>query len=163
MINVLVQLTKLHEHRLKSYDDKAMLYLGGGILIKRDDISLLPSFWWISMNFIFKCTFKFGTAWRQKQWSYLGGGILIKRDEISLLPSFWWFFKWFANICTTILNLQWFIGDYMFCWICRVRKQVVNIPSFIVRLDSQKHIDFSLKSPYGGGRPGKLFRLSKHF
>jgi len=37
---------------------------------------------------------------------------------------------------------------------CRVRKQVVNIPSFIVRLDSQKHIDFSLKSPYGGGRPG---------
>jgi len=34
----------------------------------------------------------------------------------------------------------------------RVRKQVVNIPSFIVRLDSQKHIDFSLKSPFGGGR-----------
>ncbi|XP_040197468.1 40S ribosomal protein S9-like [Rana temporaria] len=32
----------------------------------------------------------------------------------------------------------------------RVRKQVVNIPSFIVRLDSQKHIDFSLHSPYGG-------------
>ena len=30
--------------------------------------------------------------------------------------------------------------------------QVVNIPSFIVRLDSQKHIDFSLKSPFGGGR-----------
>merc|ERR1712106_83256 len=28
----------------------------------------------------------------------------------------------------------------------RVRKQVVNVPSFIVRLDSQKHIDFSLKS-----------------
>merc|ERR1711915_112083 len=36
----------------------------------------------------------------------------------------------------------------------RVRKQVVNIPSFIVRLDSQKHIDFSTNSPYGGGRPG---------
>ena len=36
----------------------------------------------------------------------------------------------------------------------RVRKQVVNIPSYIVRLDSQKHIDFSLRSPYGGGRPG---------
>jgi len=31
----------------------------------------------------------------------------------------------------------------------RVRKQVVNIPSFIVRLDSQKHIDFSLRSPLG--------------
>ena len=34
----------------------------------------------------------------------------------------------------------------------RVRKQVVNIPSFVVRLESQKHIDFSLKSPFGGGR-----------
>jgi small subunit ribosomal protein S9e len=36
----------------------------------------------------------------------------------------------------------------------RVRKQVVNIPSFLVRLDSQKHIEFSLQSPFGGGRPG---------
>merc|ERR1711978_61618 len=35
----------------------------------------------------------------------------------------------------------------------RVRKQVVNVPSFIVRLDSQKHIDFSLKSPFGGADP----------
>jgi small subunit ribosomal protein S9e len=41
---------------------------------------------------------------------------------------------------------------------CRVRKQVVNIPSFTVRLDSQKHIDFSLKSPFGGGRPGRVKR-----
>merc|ERR1712129_53047 len=40
----------------------------------------------------------------------------------------------------------------------RVRKQVVNIPSLIVRLDSQKHIDFSLKSPFGGGRPGRVKR-----
>ncbi|KAL7874640.1 hypothetical protein SRHO_G00056100 [Serrasalmus rhombeus] len=40
----------------------------------------------------------------------------------------------------------------------RVRKQVVNIPSFVVRLDSQKHIDFSLRSPYGGGRPGRVKR-----
>lgn len=39
-----------------------------------------------------------------------------------------------------------------------VRKQVVNIPSFVVRLDSQKHIDFSLRSPYGGGRPGRVKR-----
>jgi small subunit ribosomal protein S9e len=42
--------------------------------------------------------------------------------------------------------------------IFRVRKQVVNIPSFIVRLDSQKHIDFSLKSTFGGGRPGRVKR-----
>merc|ERR1711934_1197031 len=40
----------------------------------------------------------------------------------------------------------------------RVRKQVVNVPSFIVRLDSQKHIDFSLRSPFGGGRPGRVKR-----
>merc|ERR1711862_444323 len=40
----------------------------------------------------------------------------------------------------------------------RVSKQVVNIPSFVVRLDSQKHIDFSLKSPFGGGRPGRVKR-----
>lgn len=40
----------------------------------------------------------------------------------------------------------------------RVRKQVVNIPSFVVRLDSEKHINFSLSSPYGGGRPGRVKR-----
>merc|ERR1712234_90369 len=38
----------------------------------------------------------------------------------------------------------------------RVRKQVVNIPSFMVRLESQKHIDFSLKSPFGGGPAGRV-------
>lgn len=35
---------------------------------------------------------------------------------------------------------------------------MVNIPSFMVRVDSQKHIDFSTKSPYGGGRPGRVKR-----
>ncbi|PAV64308.1 hypothetical protein WR25_25379 [Diploscapter pachys] len=40
----------------------------------------------------------------------------------------------------------------------RVRRQVVDVPSFIVRLDSQKHIDFSLQSPFGGGRPGRVKR-----
>ncbi|VDK72648.1 unnamed protein product [Litomosoides sigmodontis] len=40
----------------------------------------------------------------------------------------------------------------------RVRRQIVNVPSFIVRLDSQKHIDFSLKSPFGGGRAGRVKR-----
>lgn len=47
-----------------------------------------------------------------------------------------------------------FLSSFVF----RVRKQVVNIPSFVVRLDSQKHIDFSLKSPFGGGRPGRVKR-----
>merc|ERR1712216_1045689 len=42
----------------------------------------------------------------------------------------------------------------------RVGKQIVNIPSFMVRLDSQKHIDHSLSSPFGGGRPGRVKRRS---
>eukprot|EP00951_Prasinocladus_malaysianus_P026953 scaffold240631_cov51-Prasinocladus_malaysianus.AAC.1 len=40
----------------------------------------------------------------------------------------------------------------------RVGKQIVNVPSFLVRTDSQKHIDFALKSPFGGGRPGRVKR-----
>lgn len=39
-----------------------------------------------------------------------------------------------------------------------VGKQIVNVASFIVRLDSQKHIDFALTSPFGGGRPGRTRR-----
>jgi small subunit ribosomal protein S9e len=35
---------------------------------------------------------------------------------------------------------------------------VVNIPSFTVQLDSQKHIDFSLKSPFGAGCLGRVKR-----
>ncbi|UZJ53007.1 hypothetical protein CBS101457_002327 [Exobasidium rhododendri] len=40
----------------------------------------------------------------------------------------------------------------------RVGKQIVNVPSFVVRLDSQKHIDFALTSPYGGARSGRVKR-----
>lgn len=40
----------------------------------------------------------------------------------------------------------------------RVGKQIVDVPSFVVRLDSQKHIDFALNSAYGGGRPGRVKR-----
>lgn len=40
----------------------------------------------------------------------------------------------------------------------RVGKQLVNVPSFTVRVDSQKHIDFALSSPFGGGRPGRVKR-----
>merc|ERR1711928_289843 len=43
----------------------------------------------------------------------------------------------------------------------RVRKQVGDVPSYVVRLDSQKHIDFSLKSPLAGGRPGRVARKNK--
>merc|ERR1719291_1346348 len=40
----------------------------------------------------------------------------------------------------------------------RVGKQIVNIPSFLVRVESEKHIDFSLSSPLGSGRPGRVRR-----
>ena len=43
----------------------------------------------------------------------------------------------------------------------RVGKQLVNVPSFMVRLDSQKHIDFAATSPYGGGRPGRVKRRNQ--
>ena len=40
----------------------------------------------------------------------------------------------------------------------RVGKQIVTVPSFLVRLDSEKHIDFAITSPYGQGRPGRVAR-----
>merc|ERR1719323_2460061 len=40
----------------------------------------------------------------------------------------------------------------------RVGKQLCNIPSFLVRLDSEKHIDFAITSPFGGGRAGRVRR-----
>ncbi|KAJ1613377.1 putative 40S ribosomal subunit protein S9 [Cryptosporidium canis] len=40
----------------------------------------------------------------------------------------------------------------------RVGRQIVDVPSFMVRLDSEKHIDFALTSPFGGGRPGRVRR-----
>merc|ERR1712028_215053 len=40
----------------------------------------------------------------------------------------------------------------------RVGRQICDIPSFLVRLDSEKHIDFAVTSPFGGGRPGRVRR-----
>merc|ERR1712118_480552 len=41
----------------------------------------------------------------------------------------------------------------------RVGRQVCNIPSFMVRTDSEKHIDFALMSPFSAnGRPGRVAR-----
>ncbi|KAK9798542.1 hypothetical protein WJX73_001310 [Symbiochloris irregularis] len=40
----------------------------------------------------------------------------------------------------------------------RVGKQIVNVPSFLVRVDSQKHIDFAVNSPFSAGRPGRVKR-----
>lgn len=40
----------------------------------------------------------------------------------------------------------------------RVGSQVVSAPSFMVHVDSEKHIQFAENSPYGGGRPGRVAR-----
>ncbi|SOV74441.1 40S ribosomal protein S9, putative [Plasmodium sp. gorilla clade G3] len=42
----------------------------------------------------------------------------------------------------------------------RVGKQMVDIPSFLVRVDSEKHIDFATTSPFGGAGPGRVKRKS---
>merc|ERR1712241_880850 len=43
----------------------------------------------------------------------------------------------------------------------RVGKQMCNVPSFLVRVDSEKHIDHSFTSPFGAGRPGCVARKKK--
>jgi small subunit ribosomal protein S9e len=40
----------------------------------------------------------------------------------------------------------------------RVGKQICNVPSFMVRVDSEKQIDFAFTSPFGGGRAGRVKR-----
>ena len=42
----------------------------------------------------------------------------------------------------------------------KVGKQLVNVPSFMVRLDSEKYIAISSKSPFfgPGARPGRVKR-----
>merc|ERR1711981_383116 len=40
----------------------------------------------------------------------------------------------------------------------RVGRQIVDVPSFMVRVISQPHIEFSLNSPFGGGRAGRVKR-----
>merc|ERR1739841_100607 len=40
----------------------------------------------------------------------------------------------------------------------RVGRQIVTVPSYMVRVESQPHIEFSVKSPFGGGRPGRVKR-----
>merc|ERR1712110_466093 len=40
----------------------------------------------------------------------------------------------------------------------RVGRQIVTVPSFMVRVESQPHIEFALNSPFGGGRAGRVKR-----
>merc|ERR1712070_727406 len=43
----------------------------------------------------------------------------------------------------------------------RVGKQICNVPSFLVRVDSEKHVDYAATSPFGQGRPGRVKRKNK--
>lgn len=45
-----------------------------------------------------------------------------------------------------------------------VNEQLVNIPSFLVKMKSEKKISYFCKSPFGGGSPGRVRRktLSKN-
>lgn len=42
----------------------------------------------------------------------------------------------------------------------RVGKRMVDVPSFMVRLESEKVIEFAATSPFGAGRPGRKKRKS---
>ena len=40
----------------------------------------------------------------------------------------------------------------------RVGRQIVNVPSFMVRVDSEKYIEYDPNSSLSGGRPGRVKR-----
>mgnify|MGYP001069217011 CR=1 FL=1 len=40
----------------------------------------------------------------------------------------------------------------------RVGRQLVDVPSYLVRVENQKLIDFAFTSPFGSGRPGRVKR-----
>jgi len=44
----------------------------------------------------------------------------------------------------------------------RVGKRLVDAASFMVRTDSEKHIDFAFTSPFGQGRPGRVKRKNNN-
>lgn len=50
---------------------------------------------------------------------------------------------------------------FLFLEPCRVGRQIVNVPSYMVRVESEKHIDFSLSSPFGAGPLGKVKRKNQ--
>ena len=59
------------------------------------------------------------------------------------------------------MNLRAFFLLDLTLYFHRVGRQLVNIPSFMVRVESEKHIDFSLTSPLGGGPAGRVKRKNQ--
>merc|ERR1712070_535305 len=43
----------------------------------------------------------------------------------------------------------------------RVGNQVVNVPSFMVRVESESYVDYALSSPYNNGPPGRVKRKNQ--
>merc|ERR1712232_563018 len=43
----------------------------------------------------------------------------------------------------------------------RVGRQLVDVPSYLVRVENQKLIDFAFTSPFGSGRPGRVKRRNQ--
>jgi small subunit ribosomal protein S9e len=87
--------------------------------------------------------------------------VLIRQKHIRCVDAFdiccLWLDRW-RCVCALVEGLYCTFGPQTLSIRCRVGKQVVNVPSFLVRVDSQKHIDFALSSPFGGGRPGRVKR-----
>lgn len=88
--------------------------------------------------------------------SYLLLCVLLFPNFIYKKNIFYYVDFWHYLYCLNSLSL---FSTYQLS--CRVGRQVVNIPSFMVRVDSAKHIDFSLTSPFGGGRPGRVKRKNQ--
>lgn len=61
---------------------------------------------------------------------------------------------WTANLAKSIHHARVLIRQRHI----RVGRQIVNVPSFMVRVESAPHIDFALTSAFGGGRAGRIKR-----
>jgi len=72
------------------------------------------------------------------------------------LPQFSLFDK-YKFMQSTLINIL----PLLILCLHRVGRQLVNIPSFMVRVESEKHIDFSLTSPLGGGPAGRVKRKNQ--
>jgi small subunit ribosomal protein S9e len=90
------------------------------------------------------CVYKLGLAK-----SIHHARVLIRQRHIRYVRIILYLFFLFS--CSTLFSSHFLTSP-------SVGKQIVNVPSYIVRLDSQKHIDFALTSPFGGGRPGRVKR-----
>ncbi|KAF3420788.1 hypothetical protein E2986_04398 [Frieseomelitta varia] len=144
LLRRLVRIGVLDESRMKldyvlglKIEDFLERRLQTQLIIKHESNSLLATAG-IQTLFLIDCPIKTKKNYDVQECAMLCTNVFFQAGHLSVR-------KLALNVCLVLVDTT-------------VRKQVVNIPSFIVRLDSQKHIDFSLKSPFGGGRPGRVKR-----